>query len=103
MPLLNCTARTCLYNVDEYCSKGDIKVDGRTATKADETCCQSFQERKDSAANSCRCGSETIHVDCSACHCAFNTHEKCKADKITITGAAACHKDETTCGSFRAK
>ena len=25
MPLLSCTARTCLYNKNEYCSKGDIQ------------------------------------------------------------------------------
>ena len=31
MPLLSCTARTCVYNKDEYCSKGDILVEGRSA------------------------------------------------------------------------
>ena len=31
MPLLNCTVKSCLYNKDEYCAKGDILVDGRTA------------------------------------------------------------------------
>ena len=41
MPLLNCTARTCVYNKEEYCSKGDIVVDGSNAKVADETCCSS--------------------------------------------------------------
>ena len=24
MPLLSCTAKTCLYNKNEYCSKGNL-------------------------------------------------------------------------------
>ena len=46
MPALNCTARTCVYNKNEYCSKGDIQVGGTTAKTVDETCCNSFVERK---------------------------------------------------------
>ena len=46
MPLLSCTARTCLYNKNEYCSKGDIQVDGPNAQRPDETCCKSFVEKK---------------------------------------------------------
>lgn len=104
MPLLNCTARTCVYNSDEYCSKGDIQVDGERATTVDGTCCKSFKERTNEAAsNSCGCGCKTIDVDCSVSQCVFNDHKKCKADKITITGAAACHKEDTNCGSFREK
>lgn len=102
MPLLNCTARTCVYNKEEYCSKGDIVVDGSNAKVADETCCSSFVERSGSAMNSVgeECGCKTIDVNCKACQCTFNNQEKCSADKITITGASACHCDETKCGSF---
>ena len=49
MPLLSCTARTCLYNKNEYCSKGDIQVDGPNAQRPDETCCKSFVEKKEGA------------------------------------------------------
>lgn len=61
MPLLNCTARTCVYNKEEYCSKGDIVVDGSNAKVADETCCSSFVERSGSAMNSVggECGCKT--------------------------------------------
>ena len=102
MPVLNCTARTCVYNKEEYCSKGDIVVDGSNAKVADETYCSSFVERSGSAMNSIggECGCKTINVDCKACQCTFNNQEKCSADKITITGASACHCDETKCGSF---
>ena len=35
MPALQCSARTCVYNKGELCSKGDIKVGGGGATRAD--------------------------------------------------------------------
>lgn len=102
MPLLSCTARTCMYNKNEYCSKGDILVDGSTAKTADETCCRSFVEKKEGAKNSMDTGSASpsICVDCKACECSYNKSEKCDAGKITITGASACRCDDTKCGSF---
>lgn len=102
MPLLSCTARTCVYNKDEYCSKGDIVVDGKNATVSDETCCSSFKERRgDSVSNSTGCGCKTIYVDCKACDCTFNCDEKCEAEEITITGASALKPEETECRSFQ--
>lgn len=102
MPLLSCTARTCLYNKNEYCSKGDILVDGDAAVTQDETCCRSFAMRSEGARNTFQSqkGYEKIDVDCKARKCMFNKDEKCDADKITITGASACNYDETRCGSF---
>ena len=103
MPLLSCTARTCVYNKDEYCSKGDILVEGRSATAADETSCSSFKERsRDTVSDAAcyDCGCRTIDVDCKAQKCTFNREEKCHADKITITGSAATRSADTKCGSF---
>ena len=45
MPALRCTAVKCVYNKEELCSKGDIKVSGDHAKSVDETCCSSFKER----------------------------------------------------------
>ena len=59
MPLLSCTAKTCLYNKNEYCSKGDIQVDGPNAQRPDETCCKSFVEKKEGAMNSMETGTAT--------------------------------------------
>ena len=105
MPVLSCTARNCVYNKEEYCSKGDILVDGRTAEKADETCCRSFTERKEGASNreETGCACKSIDVYCKACDCVFNSQERCSADKITIAGSSACRCDDTKCGSFTAK
>ena len=105
MPLLNCTVKSCLYNKDEYCAKGDILVDGRTAKMSEGTSCKSFVERKENASNSCGCGSATPHiqVECKACECTFNKEERSDAEEITITGRNACKCSDTECGSFCAK
>ena len=42
MPLLVCSAMSCIYNKGEYCSKGDITVGGKEAEQPGETCCESF-------------------------------------------------------------
>ena len=46
MPLLNCMVTHCVYNKDELCSRGDIRIGGREARVADETCCDSFRDRR---------------------------------------------------------
>ena len=45
MPALSCSAMTCVYNQNELCSKGDIRVGGSGAKSSMETCCESFKER----------------------------------------------------------
>ena len=47
MPALSCSAMTCVYNQNELCSKGDIRVGGSGAKSSMETCCESFKERGD--------------------------------------------------------
>ncbi len=43
MAVLSCGAVTCVYNKDELCSKGDIRVGGSDAHHSDQTCCESFK------------------------------------------------------------
>lgn len=104
MPALACSAQTCLYNQEEYCSKGDIKVGGEDAKTVTDTCCTSFVERsEDSANNSVGTPSERIDVDCEVCSCVYNDSCKCDAVQIGIAGHAASHQDETACGTFTRK
>ncbi|MEG0579931.1 MAG: DUF1540 domain-containing protein [Niameybacter sp.] len=104
MPILSCNARTCMYNVEECCSKGDIQVAGEEAVRADETCCNSFCERVGTAmVNSTSCGCKTVGVECEATCCRFNEDEKCDAGKVAIAGSSACNCDETRCGTFQKK
>ncbi len=103
MPALVCTAKTCIYNKNELCSKGDIKVEGNTARTKDETCCSSFQERTgQSMSNSCADGSgcTNISVSCSACECKYNEEMQCHAGSIDIKGSQACCCEDTCCSTF---
>ena len=47
MPELRCTVQTCLHNKDYYCDLDKIEVGGSSAKYAADTCCDSFQEKKD--------------------------------------------------------
>ena len=105
MPMLKCSATTCLYNQEEYCSKGDIVVSGEEqAHHADETNCSSFVERSESSmTNSTGCGCEKIHIQCKAHDCVYNAGEKCEAAQVNIAGAGACVCQETKCGTFECR
>lgn len=103
MAELKCAVTNCTYNKDRYCSKGDIMVGGKNATREDDTCCESFRERKgDSIANEmnpCR----TISIDCEAVKCVYNSNYKCHADHVDIKGQGACDSRETACATFKEK
>ena len=102
MAVLSCGAVTCVYNKDELCSKGDIRVGGSDAHHSDQTCCESFKERtSDSMSNSEGCGCTTIGIDCKAQECSFNDKCKCVAGAINISGDNACRSEETRCSTFR--
>lgn len=104
MPMLKCSATTCIYNKEENCSKGDILVSGEQAHYADETNCASFVERKDSTvSNSTGCGCEKIHIQCKAHECVYNASEKCEAAQVQIAGADACVCQDTKCGTFECR
>lgn len=102
MTQLKCSAQTCIYNKDHYCSKGDIMVEGKDAKEPSGTCCGSFRERtRENASNTVGHPSRTIDVDCEAVKCIFNDDCKCTADEIGIMGSHACDCQDTECGSFR--
>ena len=46
MAELKCAVDNCTYNSGRLCCKGDILVGGKNARKEDETCCESFRQRK---------------------------------------------------------
>lgn len=104
MPVLSCSARTCVYNKEDMCSKADITVEGAGARTADQTCCSSFKERTvDGMKSSCGEAAPDTEVACQACGCAYNEDACCHAGEIHISGSHACCCTETECGSFRCK
>ena len=75
MPELKCTVQTCLHNQNYYCDLDSIKVGGSSAKHAQDTCCDSFEERKDgnSYSNTMKEASPKSEIDCKATECMYNS------------------------------
>ena len=100
MTRLRCSARNCMYNDDQLCSRSDIEIGGQDASRPNETRCESFKERSGSMTNSVGQASEDTDVKCHATNCDFNENCKCHAEEIGIAGSNACTCGETECASF---
>ena len=101
MPALSCSATTCIYNKQELCSKGDVKIGGSNARQAGETCCESFQKRKEGQASNSMNPTGMISIDCQAVKCVYNTDHRCSAERVDIRGCGADNCRETICATFR--
>ena len=107
MPELKCTVQTCMHNKDFYCDLNAITVGGKSARKAAETSCDSFEARKGGSAYADaysnmegKEASAKSSVDCKATECMYNEDCQCHAGKISVEGSQACSCDETECATF---
>lgn len=101
MPELRCTVQTCLHNKDFYCDLNKITVGGSSARKSEETCCDSFEERKSGTySNITGEASPTSKIDCKAVECKYNDNHECHAGKISVEGSQANVSEETECATF---
>lgn len=104
MPQLKCTVQTCVHNKQFLCDLDAIEVGGSQAKTAGETCCDSFQERKDgSYSNVTGTASELSNIDCKATDCKYNEKCECHAGKISVEGSNACDCRGTECATFDCK
>lgn len=103
---LKCTVENCLYNEEHYCCKGDIMVGGRHASNYQDTCCESFAQKRegqDAYTSSIAHPSKTISIDCEAEKCMYNSNYKCVAKHVDIEGCGACDCAQTACTTFSEK
>ncbi len=103
---LKCVVENCVYNDKHLCSKGDIMVGGKSACCTDETCCESFAQRRedrDVFKNAACRPSKTISIDCEAVKCAYNSNYKCVAEHVDIKGNGADTSRGTLCATFKEK
>lgn len=101
MPELRCTVQTCLHNKNFYCDLNKITVGGESAKKAEETCCDSFEERKgDTYSNVTGEATPTSTIDCKAVDCMYNNKCECHAGKISVEGSQANVSGQTECATF---
>lgn len=106
MAELQCMVENCFYNHETCCCKGDIMVGGKHACCDQETCCESFTQRRESEdayTSSLSHPSKTISIDCEAVKCVYNSNYKCVAEHVDIKGCGACDCRETLCATFREK
>ena len=102
MPELKCTVQTCAHNKNYYCALDKIVVGGDSAKQAEETCCDSFEEKREGAySNVAGEASPVSGIDCKATDCEYNNSCKCHAGKISIEGGDACRCEQTECATFR--
>ncbi|HIY60140.1 MAG TPA: DUF1540 domain-containing protein [Candidatus Eisenbergiella pullistercoris] len=101
MAELKCAVDSCTYNSDRLCCKGDILVGGKNARKEQDTCCESFQKRKEGQASNSMNPTGMISIDCQAVKCVYNTDHRCSAERVDIRGCGADNCRETICATFR--
>ncbi len=103
---LRCGVENCSYNKEKLCCKGDIMVGGKHACECEETCCESFLQKRettDSFKSSVAHPSKTISIDCEAVKCMYNANYKCMAEHVDIAGCGASDCRETSCATFEEK
>ena len=104
MTRLDCSVVNCTFNKDYSCCKDNIHVGGRSAKVTDQTCCESFQERKgDGMTSGCGTPHKPTEVSCDAVSCTYNQSCRCHADQIRVNGANACRCEQTECSTFCCK
>lgn len=102
MAELKCGVYNCSYNQDRYCCKGDIMVGGTHADCCQDTCCDSFaQKREGSYVSSLEHPCRTISIDCEAVKCVYNSNYKCHAEHVDIQGGGADNSAGTECATFK--
>jgi len=115
-PKLNCTADTCVNNINNLCSANTIKVDGNVASTSSETECETFSEKgfKNAVTNLTNMNfggeikqllnSDSIEmspkVKCEAANCKYNSNRICGAENVMINGPGASTSSATRCETF---
>ena len=105
MPELKCTVQTCVHNDQFLCRLDKIQVGGNNAKNPQETCCDSFQERREgsyaNSAGSMSTASDRSEIDCKAVNCMYNENCACHAGKISVEGGNARQAEGTECATFQ--
>lgn len=101
MTRLDCSVVNCTYNRENSCCKDNIHVGGHQASAMEETCCESFRERRtDGGRNADDIPSKPTEISCDAMTCCYNQSCRCHADQVQVAGTNACACEQTECATF---
>lgn len=104
MTKLDCNVTNCLHNADNCCCKRTIAVEGEKAKKCCDTCCGSFDEKKEGTfKNLFKTPESRPEIECDATNCVYNEKCLCKAEHVGISGTDAKKAGETECATFEAR
>lgn len=104
MTKLDCNVTNCLHNADNCCCRRAISVEGDKAKKSSDTCCGSFDEKKEwSFKNMFKSPESKLEIECDAVNCVYNENCLCEAEHVGIGGQGARKTGETECTTFQAK
>ena len=101
MSRINCSAITCIYNINENCHSGSIKVDGPKPNNLKDVHCTSFISVHKSMKSDIE--SECEHIVCNAADCIHNKNLECSIYNIFVSGNNAKNFKQTNCCSFISK
>lgn len=109
MNKLECQVTSCQHYRDNRCCLPGIQVDGPAARDSSQTCCDSYEERRQGQGenSTARGNAPTVEssIKCSAESCAYNDNCKCGADCVCV--GCCCgdvtSKSGTECCTFRAE
>jgi hypothetical protein len=107
MTNLECHVSDCANFAQGYCCRPNIGVAGRSASECAETCCSSFQKKREGANNALRFDqpNQSLDVDCGAMNCTYNEDGVCGADCILVESGndKTTAKSQTECATFLMK
>ena len=101
MTRLKCSVYECASNKNNLCCRPFIDIGGTNACKCEETCCDSYIPKSNSATNSNDFTSPNaaLEINCKAANCIHNQSGKCHAGLVNISTGA----DGVECASFQEK
>ena len=96
MPELKCTVQTCVHNNQFLCDLEKIQVGGDSAKTAQETCCDSFQERKEGSYmnySGQQMASDCASVDCMRAESVSRAATPARAAQRNVLRSSAVLQD----------
>lgn len=100
---LKCCVKNCASYENNMCCKNNIKVDGKTASKSEDTFCSSFIDKDciDCAKNSTAKPRSSTDISCDATNCIYNSDMRCMAENVSVEKSKNTSHGETECATFR--
>ncbi len=106
MTKLTCQVTSCANNQNTLCSLSNIKIDGPSAVKKDQTCCSSYYAKAQAGQNAVtKHATEDTEVFCKVTNCAYHVSDCCQAKAVSVESCCQSPNSmsQTECCSFTAK